>query len=216
MKTLIVGTRPSALAVKQAEEIEALLHSVKFRIVTIETRGDRDMVIPLHKAEGSDFFTKEIEDALVKGSIDAAIHSAKDLEEELPEDLSIAAITKPISRYECLVSKSGKGLDALPAGSVVGTSSAKRKEAILRYRSDLMVKDIRGTIGSRLSQLDRGDFDAIIVAHAALLRLGLEDRISQIIPVDIMAPHPLQGSLAVEVREDRKDIIEIFRGIDAR
>jgi hydroxymethylbilane synthase len=105
-------------------------------------------------------------------------------------------------------------LDKLPYGASVGTSSRKRKVAVTYFRPDLTVKDIRGNIGERLKQLDDGKFDAVIIAHAALIRLGLEYRITQIVPKEIMEPHPLQGSLAVQVRRDRKDLIRIFGGMN--
>lgn len=213
-KHLRLGARPSRLAVKQAEEIVRSLPSIGFEIVSISTWGDADKRTPLSRMEESNFFTREIEDALLCGEIDVAVHSAKDLEEDIPEDLTIAAMTGSISPYECLVSRMGQTLDELPAGAIVGTSSVKRREAILKYRSDLVVKDIRGNIDERLGKLDSGDFDAIIVAHAALIRLGLADRASQIIPADIIIPHPLQGRLAIQVRKDRKDLLEIFRGIN--
>jgi len=214
MLTLKIGSRPSPLAIKQAEEIESLLPSVRFEAVRIDTCGDKDKTSSLAGREDSDFFTREIEEALLDGRIDAAVHSAKDLERVMPRELCIAATTCSISHFECLVSKEGHALEKLPAGAVVGTSSRKRKEAVLRFRPDLAVKDIRGNIDERMKQLDDGKFDAVIIAHAALIRLGLEDRIAQIIPKEIVEPHPLQGRLAIQVRKDRKDLQEIFRSID--
>ncbi|MFA5146823.1 MAG: hydroxymethylbilane synthase [Candidatus Omnitrophota bacterium] len=215
MLTLKIGTRPSPLAVKQVEEIKSLLPSVRFEVMRIKTRGDTDKTSSLAGREDSDFFTREIEEALLDGRIDAAVHSAKDLETVMPRKLCIAATTRSISHFECLVSREGLTLERLPAGAIVGTSSRKRKEAVIRFRPDLVVKDIRGNIDERLEQLDSGKFDAIIVAHAALIRLGLEHRITEIIPRQIIEPHPLQGSLAVQVRTDRKDLLRVFRGIDA-
>jgi hydroxymethylbilane synthase len=210
MATIRIGTRPSPLAVKQAEEIISLLPAGNFEIVKIETSGDKDKITSLSHAEGSDFFTREIEDALLSGEIDAAVHSAKDIEENIPEALAIAATTPSVSPYECLVSRNGLSLAGLPEDAVVGTSSRARKEALKAFRPDLKVKDIRGDIGERLKQLDEGIFDAIIVAHAALIRLALEDRIAEIISEKIMRPHPLQGRLAVQIRADRKDLANIF------
>ncbi len=214
MASLKIGTRPSPLAIKQAEEIKARLSGVTLDIVAILTKGDKDKQTPLPETEGRDFFTKEIEAALLSGRIDAAVHSAKDMEENMPKGLMIAATTKSISTHECLVSLKKETLESLPAGSVIGTSSAKRKDAIVKYRSDLKVKDIRGNIEERLRQLDNNDFDAIIVAHAALIRLGLEHRISQIIPPEVIKPHPLQGRLVIQIRKDRKELLKIFRAID--
>lgn len=215
-KIIRIGTRPSLLALRQVEEIRRLLPGVALEVVTIETSGDRDKLTPLAETEGSDFFTHEIEQALLDFCIDAAVHSAKDLEEIIPDGLVIAAITGSISPYECLVSRNNLKLDQLAFESRIGTSSKKRKEALVKYRSDFLIKGLRGTIDERLQQLDRGDFDAIIVAHAALIRLGYTGRISQIIPAEIIQPHPLQGRLAVQVREDRVDLLEIFRRIDGK
>lgn len=212
---LKVGARPSRLAINQVEEIARLVPFVAFDVMTIDTAGDRDKLTPLSEAEDARFFTKEIENALIAGEIDVAIHSAKDLDWPIPEGLEIAATTRSVSRNECLVSRKGQRLDELPTGALVGTSSKKRKEAVLKYRPDLVIKDIRGNIDERLGQLDRGDFDAIVVAQAALIRLGYEAKIAQIIPEYIIEPHPLQGSLAIEIRKDRIDLLELFRGIDA-
>ncbi len=209
-----VGARPSLLALKQVEEIQRLLPGVIFDSTPIKTKGDKDKVTPLSLRENTDFFTYEIEQALLNGEIDAAIHSAKDLEENLVSELVIAAMTKSISRYDSLVTTQNFTLDTLPAGSIVGTSSRNRKLGISDYRKDLATLDIRGNIGERLAQLDKGYFDAIIIAHAALIRLGYEERISQIIPFNIIQPHPLQGRLAVQVLKNRKDLIDIFGGID--
>jgi hydroxymethylbilane synthase len=215
-KRIRLGTRPSLLALRQAEEIKRSLQHFPFDVISIETEGDRDKTTPLAERESSDFFTYDIEKALLDGRIDAAIHSAKDIEEKIPKGLCIVALTRSISPHECLVSKEDLKLNELPPGAIVGTSSKKRKAAITNFRSDLTVKDIRGNIEERLAQLDRGGFDAIIVAHAASLRLGYQDRITEIIPRHIIEPHPLQGRLAVQVRCDRQDMIEIFRRIDEK
>ena len=214
LKNLRIGTRPSQLAVKQVEEIAKYLPHMSFDIIPIKTEGDRDKVTPLDEVEKSNFFTYDIEKALFERKIDAALHSAKDIEDNVPKELMIAAMTRSISPFECLTSKGNIKLKDLPSDSIIGTSSQKRKGAIANFRKDLLVKDIRGNIDERLKQLDRGDYDAIIVAHAALLRLGYEKRIAEIIPDYIIEPHPLQGRLAVQVRRDREDIIEIFRRID--
>nr|MBU1328685.1 hydroxymethylbilane synthase [Candidatus Omnitrophota bacterium] len=208
-----VGVRPSKLALKQAEEVQELLPWLQMEVISIETAGDKDKKATLLDHEESDFFTCEIEQALIDRKIDVAVHSAKDLEKNMPEALTIAALTRSISQLESLVSKGNLALGNLWRSAIVGTSSSKRKEAVVRFRPDLIIKDIRGNIEERLEQLDKGDFDAVIIAHAALLRLGLEYRISQIIPEDIMPPHPLQGRLAVQIRKDRIDLFEIFRRI---
>ena len=211
-----IGTRPSPLALKQVLEVQARLAGIRAEIVPIKTRGDIDKKSPLFDREGSDFFTGEIEQALLSGQIDAAVHSAKDLPWDLPGELIIAAITSSISPFECLVSRSGLALDKLPKGAVIGTSSTKRKAAILAFRSDLKVKPIRGDIDQRLALLDAGSFDGIITAHAALIRLGYQARITQIIPQDIIQPHPFQGALAIQIHRERRDLFDIFRSFDEK
>lgn len=208
-----VGARPSRLSLKQVKEIHLCVPKVEFKVIPIKTKGDKDKLTSLSLRENSDFFTFEIERALLNRRIDIAIHSAKDLEENIPSDLVIACMTKSISIFDSLIARDNFTLETLPAGSIVGTSSRNRKLAVSNYRKDLTALDIRGDIDERLFQLDKGYFDAIIVSHAALLRLGYENRISQIIPLDIIQPHPLQGRLAVEVRKDRKDLMKIFRRI---
>lgn len=212
MTVIKVGTRPSKLAIKQVEEISALLPSVQFKVFKIETKGDKDKKIPLSEVDGTDFFTSEIEQALLNRWIDAAIHSAKDLNANLTDErLAVVAVTSGLSVLECLVSRGGIKLDQLPLGAVVGTSSAKRKEAITRFRPDLIVKEIRGDIDERLKQLDDGKFDTLIMAHAALIRLGYQHRIAQVIPREIIEPHPLQGKLSVQILRDRHDLIQLFK-----
>ena len=214
INTYKAGMRPSPLALKQVEEIQKRLPSISLETVAIHTRGDKDKVSSLWNEQETDFFTREIESALLDKSIDIAIHSAKDLETDMPEGLVIAAMTSSLSPFECLVSRDNLSLRSLRIGAIVGTSSPKRKVALTGFRSDLVVKDIRGNIDERLKQLDDGKFDAIIVAHAALIRLNLKHRITEIIPKEIMEPHPLQGRLAVQLRSDRQNLLNIFRGIN--
>jgi len=214
-RTIKTGIRPSPLALKQAEEIQRLVPKVRLEIVFIETRGDKDKITPFIDQEESDFFTDEIEQALLEGRIDIGIHSAKDLARDIPDGLIIVALTKSISPDECLVSRENIPLDKLPAGSCIATSSRKRREAIVRFRPDLIVEGIRGNIDERLAQLDSGKFDALVMAHAALLRLRYEQRIAQIIPQEIIPAHPLQGRLAVQACRDRTDLWKIFRRLHA-
>ncbi|MCG2705223.1 MAG: hydroxymethylbilane synthase, partial [Candidatus Omnitrophica bacterium] len=121
-----------------------------------------------------------------------------------------------ISPLECLVSRGNLSLNELPPGARVGTSSLKRKESLLRFRNDLVVEGIRGNIDERLAQLDSARYDAIIIAHAALIRLGYEQRIAQIIPREIIEPHPLQGRLCVQIRRDRCDLSDIFGSLNEK
>lgn len=214
-RTYRVGTRTSPLALKQAEEVLRDLRrfypTIKIDIVTIETYGDKDKNTPISEVEGSDFFTREIDEALLIGEIDFAVHSAKDLPDNLASGLFTAAITKSIDPYDVLVSKDNLKLDELPYGARIGTSSLRRKTQLKSYRDDFKMVDIRGNIEERLKKLDETDLDAIVIAAAGLIRPGLENRITQRIPFDILKPHPLQGRLAIVARKDNEDIIRLCR-----
>lgn len=209
-----VGTRTSPLALKQVEEVLNTLRKfyphIKVEIVGIETYGDKDKKTPISEIEGTDFFTREIDIALLEGKIDFAVHSAKDLPDNLREGLTIAVITESIDPYDALVSKHGYKLDELPYGAKIGTSSKRRKEQLKKYREDFEIIDIRGTIEERLEKLDKSDLSAIVIAACALKRLGLENRITQRIPMDILKPHPLQGSLAIVAREEDEEILNLL------
>ena len=188
--------------------------SISVDIVKIFTAGDKDKSTSLSKEKNTSFFSDTIEKALLDGEIDVAVHSAKDLDDEPKEDLVIAAMTKTISPYDCLVSFNNSTLDELPFGARIGTSSKARERGVLNYRGDLVVSDIRGNVDERIAKLDKGDFDAIVVAHAALIRLGLQNRMSQLIHQNIIKPHCLQGRLAIQVKRSREDLINIFKGLN--
>jgi len=200
-----VGTRRSPLALKQVEEVIQTLKKtypdIKLEIVGIETAGDRDKTTPISLLEGSDFFTRQIDEALLAGEIDFAVHSAKDLPDRLRDGLTITAVTISLDPYDCLVSKRGLNLASLPFGARIGTSSLRRKEGFKKYRPDFHLKDIRGNIEERLEKLDQSKFDAIVIAACGLMRLGLENRITERIPFEILQPHPLQGCLAIITRD---------------
>lgn len=200
-RTFRIGTRKSPLAVKQVDEaiasLKRLYPDIEVDVIPIDTYGDGDKDTPISDIEGSDFFTREIDQALLKGEIDFAIHSAKDLPDRLAQGLELVFTTESIDPYDCLVSKSGLKLDELPKGAKIGTSSLRRKTQLKKYRSDFEIIDIRGNIGERLEKLENSDLDAIVIAAAGLIRLGLEHRMTQKIPFEILRPHPLQGSLAV-------------------
>lgn len=215
-----IGTRKSPLALKQVEEILNSLRNVcpliKTEIVGIDTYGDRDRSTPISDVEGSDFFTREIDDALIKGKIDFAVHSAKDLPDKLRSGLTVAAITECLEQSDALISKSGLKLAELPTGAKIATSSRSRKDGLKKFRSDFCIIDIRGNIDERLKKLDSGGrsaagkIDGIVLAACGLMRLGLAGRITEKIPFDIINPHPLQGRLAIVVRETDTEIINIF------
>ncbi len=206
-----IGTRTSSLALKQVEEIMDALKkfypAMNVEIVGIDTYGDKDKTTPISGIEGSDFFTREIDEALLSGEIDFAVHSAKDLPGDLKEGLVIAAITESLDPYDVLVSKSGLKLDELPYRVKIGTSSLRRKAQLKKYRDDFEIVNIRGNIEERLKLLDEARLDGIVIAAAGLIRLGLGKRITQKIPFDILKPHPLQGRLAIVAKKDDEDII---------
>ncbi len=199
-----LGIRPSPLALKQAREAVDLLKKIypdaNFSIRKIFTLGDKDKLTPISDIEGSDFFTREINQALLKGEIDFGVHSSKDLPDILAPGLKVAFETPSVSSYDALVSKGNLKFKDLPKGCSIGVSSQRRKKQITDLRSDLKIIDIRGNIEERLSLLDTARIDALIIAQAALIRLGLEYRISEILPLDIFKTHPRQGSLAIVAR----------------
>ena len=204
MRKIRIGTRGSRLALVQVNEVVEKLGIEDFEIVVFETRGDRDKKTPLDQVEGTDFFTDRIEEALLKKEIDLAVHSAKDLPDQLPEGLEIAVVTDSIDPADVLVSRGNQKLTELPSGAKVGTSSQRRKEQIQRLRPDLRVADLRGNIEERLAKLDGGEYDAIVIAAAGLIRLGLQDRIAERLPFETAKG---QGSLAIEVRKDDQEIV---------
>lgn len=214
-KVYRIGTRNSPLALRQVEEILANLRRVypdfKARIVGIETYGDRNRATPISQIEGTDFFTREIDMALIEGEVDFAIHSAKDLPEIIDDRLSIAGITESKDKDDVLVSRFNLSLDELPYRAKIGTSSLRRKQGLKNYRKDFQIIDIRGNIEERLEKLDKQEFDAIVIAAIGLIRLKLRHRITQRIPYSIIKPHPLQGRLAIVTRRKDEDTIRMCR-----
>lgn len=199
-----IGTRPSPLALAQAREAVEILKnmypSATYNVNKILTTGDIDKTTPISEVEGTDFFTRQLDEALLEGRIDVAVHSAKDLPDPLPEGLEIAVETPSISRNDALVSNSGAGFFELPENSRIGASSLRRKEEIRILRKDLKIVDVRGDIIHRLSLIEAGLIDALVVAHAALMRLGLENRAAEILPLNLFETHPKQGSLSLVMR----------------
>jgi len=217
---LRLGTRDSQLAIKQVEEVIGLLKEkypeMGFEIKEYKTSGDLDKTTPLSAVERQDFFTDTIEKALLDEEIDIAVHSAKDLPEVIPSGLVISALTKTIDPYDILVSKNNLKLDELPKGAKIGTSSRARKEGLKKFRPDLEIVDIRGNIEERLALFEHSDLEGMVIASAGLIRLGLEKRITQRIPFEIIKPHPLQGSLAIEVKKDNLGLVKLTNSMDIR
>lgn len=205
IREIKIGVRPSLLALKQAQEAMSVLKKIypgaTFEVCKIHTPGDRDKATPLSEVDVQDFFTRDIDEALLAGRIDVAVHSSKDLSDVLADGLELLYETSPLSPYDALVSKNRLKLKDLPPASRIGLSSLRRSSGIKRLRPDLKIVDIRGNIKERLALIDKGVIDALVVAHAALIRLKLEHRISEIFSLDIFNTHPKQGCLAIVARE---------------
>ena len=219
-RVLKVGARRSPLALRQVDEIIGHLNEfypkIRVEIIGIDTYGDRNKVTPISDIEGSDFFTRELEEELLKGQVDFVVHSAKDLPDEMPDGLCIAAITKSIDSSDALISKNNLKIDKLRYSAKVGASSQRRKTQLRKYRDDFQLVDIRGNIEERIARLEVDKIDAIVVASCALMRLGLEIKIAQRIPLSMLTPHPLQGALAVEVSRDSEELRNILEVLNDR
>lgn len=207
MKTnLIIGTRQSLLAMWQSNYIAGRLREeypgCEVTLKKIVTKGDRILDVPLAKIGGKGLFTKEIEQELLDGTIDLAVHSLKDMPTVLPEGLCLTAITERANAGDAFVSNKYNRIEELPEGSVLGTSSLRRRAQLLARRPDLKIVDLRGNVDTRLKKLDEGQMDAIILAAAGLTRLGHADRIKEIIPQSYCLPAVGQGALAIECRTD--------------
>jgi hydroxymethylbilane synthase len=211
MTLLRLGTRKSKLALWQAnfvkEKLEAL--GCKVEIVPITTTGDKILDAPLAKIGGKGLFVKEIENALLAGEIDLAVHSLKDVPITIPEGLTLSAITEREEPYDVLISRNGKKLEELPSGAVVGTSSLRRQVQIKRRRRDLKVEILRGNVDTRLRKLKEGLYDAIVLAYAGVKRMGLSGEISQVL--EDFIPAVGQGSLAIETRAEDERVINFVK-----
>lgn len=218
MRPFVLGTRGSSLAMCQAEIVQATLEERfperAFTLQTIKAQADRNPELSLAAMGGEGVFVKELEAALAEGRIDCAVHSMKDLPLDAPPALRIAAVLEREEPRDALVSRSGKTLDRLPAGSRIGTSSLRRQSQLLRRRRDLQIVEIRGNVDTRLRKLDEGRYDAIVVAACGLIRLGLEERITERLEFSCMLPEPGQGALAVEARADDAETLTMLAVLD--
>jgi hydroxymethylbilane synthase len=212
LRELRIGTRGSQLALYQANWVRDQLlqkHAdLKVTLIKIRTTGDRIKDAPLAKIGGKGVFVKEIEEALVQKEVDLAVHSIKDLPTELPAGLHLSAVTKREDPRDVLISKEGISLKDLPGGARVGTSSLRRQAQVLHFRGDLELIPLRGNLGTRLKKLERMDLDGIILAFAGVKRLGLEKRITEVIPPEVSLPAVGQGALGVEARAGDREVEE--------
>jgi hydroxymethylbilane synthase len=221
-RQLVIGSRGSKLALWQAEQArDALLRlqpQLDVRIEVIKTTGDVKSE-PLSVIGGKGVFTKELEDALLDGRIDIAVHSLKDLPTILADGLTISAICEREDPRDALVLRAGSNVNAfddLPRGAIVGTSSQRRVAQLRCWREDLVIEDLRGNVDTRIRKLDEGQYDAVILASAGLVRLGLQERISLRIPISHMLPAVGQGAIAIETRSDDEVAVAATSRLDHR
>jgi len=219
-KRVVIATRESRLALWQAQHVQSLLSARpqvgEVTLLGMTTQGDQILDRALHEVGGKGLFTKELEMALLDGRADLAVHSLKDVPMQLPEGFALAAILPREDPRDALVSPAYSSFEELPAGARIGTSSLRRA-ALLRARfPHCEVLPLRGNLDTRLAKLDRGEFDAIVLAAAGLKRLGLAERIRAVIPPIESLPAPGQGALGIEIRSDRHDIAELLLALEDR
>jgi hydroxymethylbilane synthase len=211
---LVIATRESPLALWQANfikaRLEALYPALQVELLGMTTQGDRILDVTLNKIGGKGLFVKELETAIEEGRADLAVHSMKDVPMVLPEGFTLAAIGEREDPRDAFVSNKYDNLDQLTAGCVVGTSSLRRESQLRARFPHLVIKPLRGNVGTRLGKLDAGEYDAIILAAAGLIRLGLASRIKSAISPNDSLPSPGQGALGIEIRSDRSDLIELL------
>jgi hydroxymethylbilane synthase len=195
------------------EQLEARF-GVHAEIVVIKTSGDKFQDAGVGQIGLKGVFIKELEDALLAGRVDLAVHSMKDVPTELPAGLQISAISKRREARDCIVARSGETLDGLRSGAQVGTSSLRRQSQLRHRRRDLDVRDLRGNVDTRLRKLDAGDFDAIVLAKVGLDRLGLGERATEVLEPEVMLPAVGQGALGIETRADDAETISVVRDFD--
>ena len=208
MEKLIIATRGSKLALWQSEHIKAVLEEqnpgLEVELNVIVTTGDRVLDVSLSKIGGKGLFLKELEEAMLRGEAHIAVHSLKDVPAVMPEGFTLAAITQREDVRDALLSEQYADIDALPKGAVVGTSSLRRKMQLARLRPDLVIKDLRGNVDTRIRKLKEGEFDAIVLAAAGINRLGLVNSVQYCYPISLfeMIPSMGQGALGIEAIND--------------
>ena len=215
---IIVGTRGSKLAVTQTnwviDKLKEKNPSVEFEVKIIKTKGDIIQNVSLDKIGDKGLFVKEIEQQLIDGEIDMAVHSMKDMPSSLPNGLKFAGIPKREDPRDVLILKEGySSIEDLPQGATIGTGSKRRKYQLLKHRPDLEIVPIRGNIETRIKKIETEKLDGVVLAASGLRRAGLDDKIDYYIPTDIMLPAPAQGILALEIREDDKETEKIIDSI---
>jgi hydroxymethylbilane synthase len=209
---LNIGTRGSQLALFQANWVKDQLGKahpdLRVTLIKIKTTGDKIQDVPLAKIGGKGLFVKEIEESLLRKKIDLAVHSIKDVPTEFPQGLHLSAITKREDPRDAFISRDGRTLKNLPQGAKIGTSSLRRQAQLLHFRSDFELIPLRGNLDTRLNKLKTMHLDGIVLALAGVRRLGLEERVTEIIPADVSLPAIGQGALGIETRVDDREVEE--------
>ena len=217
---VVIGSRGSRLSLAQRQrvidELRRAFPKLKIRTKIIKTEGDKNTKVPLAKMPGQGVFVKELERKLMAREIDIAVHSLKDLPTSISKGLEVGAILKRTDPRDVLMSRDNLKLDELPKNAVIGTGSPRRAMQLKALRNDLKIAEIRGNVGTRIRKLDDGEYDAIVIAAAGVVRLGLEARITQYLPLDVMLPAPGQGALAVEIRAYDKETRGVVQRLDDR
>ncbi len=216
-KTLTIATRKSPLAMWQAEYVQADLSrafpDLAVELLPMSTKGDRILDTPLAKVGGKGLFIKELEVAMMEGRADIAVHSLKDVPMEFPEGFGLHAVCPRENPYDAFVSNNYDSFAELPQGAIVGTSSLRRQAQLRAKRPDLVIKDLRGNVNSRLAKLDAGDYDAIILACAGLIRLNMGFRIKEQIAPEISLPAVGQGAVGIDCRNDQPEVIVLLQAL---
>ena len=214
-KTLKIATRKSPLALWQAEHVKARLEQhhpeLTVELVKMTTKGDQILNSPLSKIGGKGLFIKELEQGMLAGEADIAVHSMKDVPYEIPPGFELGAILERENPFDAFVSNNFSSIDDLPNGAKVGTCSQRRIVQLKALRPDLEILDLRGNVNTRLKKLDDGEFDAIILACAGLIRLGFENRIKQQITPEQSLPAVGQGAVGIEIRENDSEILSLIK-----
>ncbi|MDB8791215.1 hydroxymethylbilane synthase [Romboutsia sp. 1001216sp1] len=215
---IIVGTRGSKLAVTQTnwviDKLKEKNPSVEFEVKIIKTKGDIIQNVSLDKIGDKGLFVKEIEQQLIDGEIDMAVHSMKDMPSSLPHGLKFAGIPKREDPRDVLILKEGySSIEDLPQGATIGTGSKRRKYQLLKHRPDLNIVPIRGNVDTRIRKITDENLDGVVLAASGILRVGLEEKISCYLPTDVVVPAPAQGALAIEIREDNYQVEVVINSL---
>ena len=209
-----IATRKSALALWQAKYVKAALlnahKNLQVELVPMSTQGDKILDTPLAKIGGKGLFIKELEVAMTESRADIAVHSMKDVPVSFPDGFGLHAICERENPFDAFVSNHFNSLQELPLNAVVGTSSLRRQCQLRKVRPDLLIKDLRGNVNTRLAKLDAGEYDAIVLAAAGLIRLGMQQRIQTEIPAELSLPAVGQGAVGIECRNDDADLIALL------